>query len=89
MIDILFWIALGVIGYFLIGKSGASEKLSQKVKEALEGATKFLTYIFMVLLFFFIAGMLYGIYIVGEGVTSFYFWAPIILFFLLVIYYYT
>jgi len=84
--ELLFWLALGVIGYYVTKRSGGN--VGEKIKQAIEGASKVVTYVLIVLLFAFLAGMFYAFFVLGCVMSGWAFWLPIILFFLLVIYYY-
>ena len=85
MEELLLWLGLGAVGYFLSKKK---DEVAGKVKKALEGARKFLTYVAIIITFSFLAGMFYAFFVLGCSMSGLAFWAPIALFFLLVIYYY-
>jgi len=83
--ELLLWLGLGAIGYYLSKKK---DVVAEKIKKAIEGARKFLTYVGIILVFSFLSGMFYAFFVLGCSMGGMAFWAPIVLFFLLVIYYY-
>ena len=94
MIDLIVYMLLFFVGAYILSKSNQEsnvEKVKNIVTSILEGARKLVVYILIVLLFFFICGEIYAAWIfkIWPTITGHvWFYLPIVILILLVLYYY-
>ena len=94
MLDILISAFLFFVGAYILSKSHQEsnvEKIKGLVSNILESARKLVAYLLIVLLFFFICGEIYAAWVfkIWPTLTNhFWFYVPIMLLILLVLYYY-